>query len=512
MSRSVKEWVEQLDDAGELARIDEEVHWDQEMSAITYTAHKKAEDGPALLFKNVTGYPGHRVLFNTFSGSATRLALTMNADPEASVTELIDVARDRFENRIEPERVEPSVAPIFQNIDEGDEVDLTKFPAPKMWPKDGGRYIGTADATVSRDPDTGAINVATYRQMIQSKNETGLYTSPGKDLRFHMERRWEQDEPLPVAAAYGVQPELYLAGSLSFPEGHSEYGYAGGIRGNPIEVVEGPVTGLPLPANAEIVVEGHLKPGHEAPEGPFGEFTGYYGRPEGDAPVFDVEAVYHRDDPILTAALMADYPGNDINLAYSVGRSAGVLNDLANIGLSGVEGVYCHPAAAGGFAMTVVSIDQRHAGHVSQVASIAAQCPSAAYYSKVIVAVDEDVDPTDMDQVLWAIATRFAPERDLDVLTDTWSTYLDPSRYPNKERPYGAKMLLDATIPHRHYDEFPERNAVAAEVYERVAERWDDLGFDGDPAELPLLADVDEENAPTPVTESDADDEGAYSM
>lgn len=511
MSRSVKEWIDQLDEAGELRRIDAEVHWDQEMSAITYTAHKE-KGAPTLLFENITDYPGHRVLFNMFSGSARRLALMMNVDPSSSVTELVQAARTKFDNRIEPERVDSENAPIFENTDEGDDVDLTKFPAPKMWPKDGGRYLGTADATVSRDPDTGNLNVATYRQMIHSENETGLYTSPGKDLRLQMERCWERGEPLPVAAAYGVQPELYLAGGLSFSKSESEYGYAGGMRGSPIEVVDGPVTDLPIPAHAEIVVEGYLHPHDEASEGPFGEFTGYYGRPEGDAPVFSVDAVHHRDDPILTCALMADYPGNDINLAYSVGRSAGVWNDLDKLGIPGIEGVYCHPAAAGGFAMTVVSVDQQHAGHVSQVASVAAQCPSAAYYSKIIVAVDEDVDPTDMDQVLWALATRFAPERDIDMLTDTWSTYLDPARFPNEERPYGAKLLLDATIPHRHYDEFSERNAVAAEVYERVTERWDDLGFEGDPAELPLLADVTEENAPTTTNASDADDEGAYSM
>lgn len=516
MSRTVREWIDQLEDAGELKRIDSEVHWDQEMAAITYTAHKET-GAPTLLFENITDYPGGRVLFNTFSASSRRLALMMNEDPESSVTELIQAARSKFDNRIEPEHVDPTEAPVFENTKTGDEVDLYEFPAPKMWPKDGGRYIGTADATISRDPSTGNLNVATYRQMIQSENRTGLYTSPGKDLRLHMEQCWEQGEPLPVAAAYGTQPEVYLAGGLSFSKAESEYGYAGGMRGSPIEVVDGPETGLPIPANAEIVVEGYLHPNDQASEGPFGEFTGYYGRPEGEAPVFTIEAVHYRDDPILTSALMADYPGNDINLAYSVGRSAGVWNDLDKLGIPGIEGIYCHPAAAGGFAMTVVSVDQQHAGHVSQVASIAAQCPSAAYYSKLIVVVDEDVDPTDIDQVLWAIATRFAPERDIDVLTDTWSTYLDPARFPNEERPYGAKMLLDATIPHRHYDEFPERNAIAEAVYETVAERWNELGFEGDPEELPLLVDMSEE---TSVKESDGTagedtgdaDEGAYSM
>lgn len=499
MSRSLTDWIAQLEAAGELKRIDAEVHWDQEMSAITYTAHRD-EEAPALLFENITDYPGGRVLYNTFSGSSTRLALLMNEDPDLGVKGLIRAAREKFENRVDPVTVDNADAPVLTNTDAGDDVDLRKFPAPKMWPKDGGRYLGTADATVSRHPETGDLNLATYRQMIQSEDETGLYTSPGKDLRLHMEAAWERGDPLPVAATYGAQPELYLAGSLSFPKGHNEYEYAGGVRGEAIEVTEGPETGLPIPANADIVVEGYIHPDDTAPEGPFGEFTGYYGRPEGEAPVFSVEAVHHRDDPILTAALMADYPGNDINLAYSVGRSAGVWNDLDALSIPGIEGVHCHPAAAGGFAMTTVSVDQQYAGHASQVASIAAQCPSAAYYSKLIIVVDEDVDPTDTDQILWAMATRFAPERDVDVLTDTWSTPLDPSRFPASERPYGAKMLVDATIPHRHYDEFPDRSAVRADIYEAVADAWNDLGFEGEAPDLPLLLD-DEGRARSTTTQ-----------
>lgn len=486
MARTLRDWINRVDGIGQLKRVDEEVHWDQEMAAVTYTVHKQ-EDAPALLFENVTDHPNGRVLFNMFSSSAERIAVTLEESPDTSVTELIEAARGKLNNQIDPKSVSAADAPVLENTDQGEEVDLHQFPAPRMWPKDGGRYLGTADTTVTRDPESGVVNVATYRQMIQSENSTGLYTSPGKDLRRHMEHQWERGEPLPVAAAYGTLPELYLVGSLSFSASESEYTYAGGMRGSPIETVEGPETGLPIPANAEIIVEGYLHPNNKAPEGPFGEFTGYYGKPEGEAPVFSIEAVHQRDDPILTAALMADYPGNDINLSYAVGRSAGVLDDLDKLGVPGVEGAYCHPAAAGGYAMTVVSVDQQYAGHVSQVASIAAQSPAAGYYSKFIVAVDEDIDPTDMDQVLWAIGTRFAPERDIDVLTDTWSTYLDPSRFPNEERPYGAKMLLDATIPHRHYEEFPDRSAVAEPVYERVEDRWEELGFEGEPPELPML-------------------------
>lgn len=484
----LREWIDRAEEVGLLKRIQAEVDWDEEMAAITYTAHRE-EGAPALLFENVRGYPtGYRVLFNMFSSSAARLALTMNENITLSEQALIQVARDRFGERIEPVYVDTEEAPIYQNTDRGDDVDLYKFPAPKMWPKDGGRYIGTANATICRNTEEGVINVGTYRQMIHSKNTVGLYTSPGKDLRLEMKRRWARGEPLEVAAVYGAPPELYLVAGLPFDKDESEYDYAGGIRGAPIEVVEGEVTGLPIPAHADIVVEGKLYPNDVKLEGPFGEFTGYYGRPVDDTPVFTIEAVHYRDDPILTAALMADYPGCDINLSYSIGRSAGIWNDLNKLGIPGVKGVYAHPAAASGFGMTVVSIEQQYAGHASQVATLAAQCPSGAYYSKVIVVVDEDVDPTDINQVLWAMATRFSPKKDIDILNNTWSTWLDPTLNPPEERPYGSKMLIDATKDHKYYEQFAERSAVREDVYRQIVDRWNELGLAGAPSELPMFA------------------------
>jgi 4-hydroxy-3-polyprenylbenzoate decarboxylase len=491
MARSLRDWIERAEELDSLERIDEEVHWDEEMSTITYMAHRR-EEAPALLFENITDYPDGRVLFNIFSSSARRIALTLEQDPNFSEKELIKAARDRFGNRIEPTEVFPKAAPVYENTVTGEEIDLYEFPTPKMWPLDGGRFIGTADTTVSRNEDTGHLNVGTYRQMIHSANETGIFLAPGKDLRLHMEDRWERDEPLEIAAAYGVQPAVYMASGLSFAKDASEYEYAGGLRGEAIEVVEGEVTGLPIPANAEIVAEGRIYPDDMLPEGSFGEFTGFYGSERDERPVITVEALHYRDDPILTAALMADYPGCDINLMYSVGRSARIWDDLDQWGIPGIEGVYAHPAAGSGFMMTVVSIDQQHAGHTSQVASLVAQCPSAALHNKVIVAVDDDVDPTDINQVLWAMATRFNPEDDIDVLTDTWGTTLDPSRNPEEERPYGSKALIDATIDHQYYDEFPQRVGPTEEMYDRVVKRWEELDLEGSPPDLPFFVEPDE--------------------
>ena len=145
--------------------------------------------------------------------------------------------------------------------------------------------------------------------------------------------------------------------------------------------------------------------------------------------MIEVKALHMRRSPILTAALMAEYPSCEIGAYYAIMRSARILDDLDRIGIPGIGGVYAHPAAASGWGMVVVSLQQQYAGHVAQVLALAAQCPAAAYYTKWIIAVDDDVDPTDFNQVLWALSTRCNPADDIDIQRKTWSTGLDPSQF-----------------------------------------------------------------------------------
>ena len=169
---------------------------------------------------------------------------------------------------------------------------------------DGGRYAGTADCVITRDPDSGYLNVGTYRMMLQSKNEIGLYLSPGKDARLHITRSWQQGKPVQVAAAWGIDPLFMVVGSQTFPKNVSEYEFLGGIKGEPIPVVKGKTTNLLLPANAEFIDRRHHQAEFsERAKGPFGEFPGYYGRPEAGCPLVEVTAVHYRNKPILTNAL-----------------------------------------------------------------------------------------------------------------------------------------------------------------------------------------------------------------
>jgi 4-hydroxy-3-polyprenylbenzoate decarboxylase len=291
-------------------------------------------------------------------------------------------------------------------------------------------------------------------------------------------------KPCEVAAAYGVDPLLFMLGSMGFPKNVSEYEYAGGIKGKPVRVVKGEVTDLLIPADAEIVIEGLSYPNQFKDEGPFGEFTGYYGRPGGDTPFIEVKRIHYRNNPILTAALMADHPSCEQNQFFGIMRSARVWNDLDLMGVPGIKGVYSVPAAAGGFGMVVVSMEQRFPGHASQAAALAAQCAGGSYYTKWVVVVDEDVDPTDLEQVIWAMSTRCSPAEDIDILRNTWSTYLDPTRNPPEERPYGSKTLIKACKNFKYIKTFSKRSFLRESMYKKVKDKWGKLGFKTPPPEL----------------------------
>ncbi|MCY4440581.1 MAG: UbiD family decarboxylase [Deltaproteobacteria bacterium] len=480
--QDIREWLDRAEGINELIQIDKPVDRDEEMSAITYLVAKQ-DPSPAILFDNPKGYEdspiGARMLWNILGPSSKRIALTIEEPPETPTLELIRRLKEKMKDRIPPREVPGTEAPVFENTLSGADIDLEQLPIPRHWPLDGGRYAGTADAVFTRDPDSGYLNVGTYRMMLQGKNQVGLYLSPGKDARLHITRSWEQGKSVPVAAAWGIDPLFMLVGSQTFPKNVSEYEFAGGIKGEAIPVVRAQTSDLLLPANAELVVEGVIHPNSVKTEGPFGEFPGYYGRPEAGCPLVDITRVHYRTNPVLTNAIMADYPSCEQSGFFAVIRSARIWDDLDKLGIPGVQGVYAHPAGAGGFGMTVISLEQRYAGHAAQCLALAAQVPGGAYYTKWIIAVDEDIDPTDMDQVIWAMSSRCHPIEDIDILRNTWSTWLDPTQNPPEERPYGSKALINACKEHRYLPVFSKRTTLSREMYDQVAGRWKELGLRG---------------------------------
>ena len=488
-SDSLGDWLGKVEDMGEVKHITAEVDPVLEMAGITYLAGKIA-GGPALLFENIKGHPGGRLLFNPFGSSLNRIAISIREQPGLSATQLVKVLRDKMKRRVPPTFVDPAAAPVNRNVDTDDRVDLTKFPAPHMWPLDGGKYIGTADLVITRDPETDRVNLGTYRQMVQGPKQVGFYASPGKDATLDRERWWAQGKPAPVAAVYGQDPLLFLTAATSFPKDVSEYEFAGGINGRPIEVFKSDITGLPLPANAEIIIEGFAYPDKTAAEGPFGEFTGYYGRPGGPTPYIEIRAIRYRDNPIVTSALMSDGLSNECGMMWGMAKAAKVWADLDSMGVPGIKGVWSPPEAAG-WGMTTVSIQQRYAGHAAQVGALAAQCMGGAYFTKYVVVVDDDIDPTNMSEVIWAMVTRSRPAQSIEILRETWSTYLDPSLNPPEIRPWGSKCIINACKEFKNIKVFSARSLLKKETYETICARWNELGFEGNPPSLTVFEPFD---------------------
>lgn len=489
-SLDLRVWLRRAGGIGELREIDAEIDPVEEASGLTYLVGRR-EGSQALLFNNVRGAPpGTRLLFNLVGSSSARFALTIGSDPGASLAELVQDVRRKLRRTIPPRLVEARSAPVMANTVRGADINLLELGTPKHWPLDGGPYLGTADIVVTRDPDDGHLNVGTYRMMVHDERHLGLYMSPGKDALLQINRQWERGESADVVACMGIHPLAMIVGSQSFPKNVSEYPAMGGMIGEPIVVTEGDSRGLHFPANAEFAIEGKLHPHATRSEGPFGEFTGYYGRPPGDAPVVEVTAIHHRDDPILTGALMADHPSCEMSLFFSIAKSARIWDDLEALGIPGITGVWCVPATASGFGMAIVSVRQAYAGHSAQVLALTAQSPAAAYFTKWVVVVDEDVDPTDMNQVLWAMTTRCSPSDDIEMLRNTWSTWLDPAKHPPEDRPWGSKALINACKDYRFIDSFARRTTLRREVWERLAKRWSsDFGLPGEAPELAVYED-----------------------
>src|SRR6201985_1811722 len=336
-------WLEKVEALGELKRITAEVDPDLEAATITYLVG--SGKSPALLFENIKGHPGHKALYNMIGCNLSRFCLMIGETPVDHPLKAGRRRQQRCGRKMLPVEVPASQAVSSQNIVEGDKIDIRQFPAQRMWPLDGGMYRGTNDAVITMDPETKRVNVGTYRMMIKGPREIGVYTSPGKDAGADRDKWWKMGKPAPIAAAYGIDPLLFLVGATTLPKTESEYEYYSGIQGAPIELFTSDLTGLPLPAHAEIILEGHLYPDDTFAEGPFGEFTGYYGRPSGATPFMRVERLRFRNNPTLTCALMADGPSNECGLFWALARSAGIWADLQKLGIPGVQGVWSIPEA-----------------------------------------------------------------------------------------------------------------------------------------------------------------------
>lgn len=469
MANDLRDWLGKVGALGKLREI-RGADWDLEIGTATALNLQKSAP-PVLLFDEIKGYPkGFRVV--TCTGSTPSLmAVNLNLPITDSDMELLHVLRAKlseWEAHLDtfiPETV--STGPVMQHVLSGNDVDLFRFPIPRWHALDKGRYVGTGDAVITRDPDTKEVNLGTYRLQAHDRNSAGWHVVPTQDGEIHRRKYHERGQACPVAVSIGHHPILLRVGSLDLPMG-TEYRFAGAMTGAPIQVIEEEVTGLPIPADSEIVLAGFVRPDKQHVEGPFGEYTGYYVTGEQNRLVFDVERIYHRDDPILVGC-PPDRPPDDSAYFLSVFRSAQMHNDLVKYGIPGVKGVWVPKETNASF-LAIISLKQRYAGHAKQAALYAVNGIQGRY----VVVVDDDIDPSNLGDVWWAICTRSDPEEDIDIIRDAPSVPLDPL-IPKGSPVQSTRAIINACRPFGWIDTFPQTVDLDPASVEAVRSKWKDL-------------------------------------
>jgi UbiD family decarboxylase len=468
----LRTWLAAAEERGELEHING-ASAVLEIGAASQLNYRRSRPR-ALLFDEIPGYaPGQRVLTGSMS-SPSLMGASFGLGPDLDDRALVKVLRGRpsqWQANAEayPPR-EVADGPVLEHVIRGDDIDFKALPAPVWHEDDGGPYIGTGCAVVTVDPETGVTNLGAYRIQVHDDGRTvTVNMEAGKHGTQQVKRWFAQEGRAPVAASLGHHPVLLAVAGTEVPAGVSEYGYAGAMLGEAVPVIRGRDTGLLIPAESEIAFEGWLYPDRTRMEGPFGEWTGYYSGAPGPVLCVEVTSLYHRTDPINLGAPPGK-PPHDYSYMRAVMKSAMATDALVAAGLPGVAGCWCHEAG-GGRAIVAVAVEQRYPGHSRQAGLLTAQLPVTAYMNKLVIVVDADVNPRDLDEVMWAVATRCDPAIDLEVTHRTWGSRVDPLKLPGLP-PYNNRLLIDACRPFERLADFPKVAECSAELLDKTAERW----------------------------------------
>ncbi len=473
----LREYMSRLEEAGELKRIKAEVDWNLELGAVMRRANDLRE--PALLFEKIKGYgPDARVLANMVGAAKPnvfgRVCIALGLPFDTPAPEIIDEIARRFENPVKPVMVDHG--PCKENIIKGDDVNLWQLPVPYFRAFDGGRFIGTWHTDITRDPDSDWVNWGMYRHMVQDERTIGWLANPGQHGPGMYYQKYEsKGKALPMAVVIGTDPACTLASMSAAPAQVSEVELAGGLRGKPVELVKCETIDLAVPASAEIVLEGEVLPGERRPEGPFGEYWGYFASDKAPRPVFHVRCITHRNKPILPVSTPGK-PFDDTTFVYSLCCSAALKTDLRKMGFP-FKDVYLTPSMVA----VIISAKETYPGYVHTLSS-AIWGTKVGVYRPVVIVVGEDIDVTNMDQVMWALTTRVHPVRDIHVKKRAPSHPLFSFLSPEERTTLtGAAVCYDATFPFEWKENTPRivdfEHAWPEDVQKTVISRWKEYGF-----------------------------------
>lgn len=482
--RDLRDFITQLEKQGELKRITVPANPYLEMTEICDRVLK--QQGPALLFENPTGY-NIPVLANLF-GTPRRVAMGMGAE---SVTELRGIgellatlkepeppkgmkdAWDKFPIYKQVLNMAPKLVsnpPCQELVRVGDEIDLSDYPIQTCWPDDAAPLI-TWPLVITKGPHKQRQNLGIYRQQVIGKNKVIMrwLAHRGGALDF---REWQiahPNEPFPVAVALGADPATILAAVTPVPDTLSEYAFAGLLRGSKTEVAKCILSDLQVPASAEIVLEGFIYPNETAPEGPFGDHTGYYNE-VGEFPVFTVERITQRTAPIYHSTFTGKPPDEPAILGVALNE---VFVPILQKQFPEIVDFYLPPEGCS-YRMAVISMKKQYAGHAKRVMLGTWSYLRQFMYTKFVIVVDDDIDVRNWQEVIWAITTRMDPVRDLTILENTPIDYLD---FASPVSGLGSKVGFDATNKWAGETnrEWGRTIVMSPDVIQRVDAMWDSL-------------------------------------
>ena len=481
--KDLREFIELLEQSGELKRIDAVVDPELEVTEITDRMVKNG--GPALLFTNVRGH-NTPILINIF-GTHRRVAMALGVE---HIDELVDRVRNLIGMAQAPPtgiggrlralgdivglaRSQPRTvrrAPCQEVVLTGDDVDLYQMPIITCWPGDAGPYI-TLPLVITRDPESGRRNVGTYRMQVFDRNTTGMHWQTHKVGARHDRRAQEQGiDRLEVAVALGADPTTIWTGAMPLPPDMDELAASGIIRGEPVEVVKCKTVDLEVPAHSEYVLEGYVVPGETRDEGPFGDHTGYYSPPE-PYPVFHVTAMTHRREPIYPTTMVGRPPTEDFFMGKAAER---IMLPVMQMALPEIVDVNM-PAEGIFHNLVIVSIRKEYPGHARKVMH-ALWGLGLMMLVKTIVVVDHFVDVQDLSEVVWRVTNNIDPGTDM-VLADGPLDDLDHATPTPK---FGSKVGVDATAKfpgEGRSRDWPPDIEMSDDIKRLVDSRWQEYGF-----------------------------------
>lgn len=438
MYRDLREFIEVLRKEKQLVTIPGPVMPEPDLGAIGRAA-PDTPPGPAVLVEKVVGYP-YPVLLNVH-GSWRNHALMLGMPASSSVKEQFFELDKRWSNPIPPVWVSEAEAPvkevkITENINLFDVMALYRINE-----FDGGFFLSKT-LTVSRDPDDpdnfGKQNVGTYRIQVKGKDLVGIQALPFHDLAVHLRAAESRNEPLPVAICIGNDPVMNFMSSTPIEYAQSEYDFAGALKGQPVELVKSMYGNLDIPARSEIVLEGYIIPRTRSIEGPFGEFPGSYSGARLQAEV-KITAITHRKNPIFEN-LYLGIPWTEIDYLMALNTCIPLYRQIKRDfpEVVAVNAMYTHGIGV------IISTRSRLGGYGKAVAMRCLSTPHGMPYSKIVIVVDEFVDPFNLEQVMWAITTRVRPDKDVVKIPYAPGMPLDPSSEPAGMH---TKLIIDATTP-----------------------------------------------------------------